>query len=208
MIVGTQQQAKSHHLPSSRLMYNHLRFGRCILIDLFTQGARFHVAIRFCNMHRTITTANWKKIAKRKSIFPFVRRCSQWMICCVFLPLMIFTAGQWAPLLWAFKPCWKITSFGWRRSTKRHYTWSNLDERTDEQIYRWFDSVTSIQTFTWLVHTSALSRPLHVASPDWASLYSASFDVSSGIEWIEWTVWNENVLSAKFILNLNSLTIW
>lgn len=32
-----------------------------------------------------------------------------------------------------------------------------------------------------VVHTSALSRPLQVASPDWASLYSASLVVSPRI---------------------------
>lgn len=103
------------------------------------------------------------------------------------VPLMIFATGQRAPFLWALKPCWKITSFGRWRSSECHYSWANLTMKfirdsshsilSQKYAHTKFDSCISHS----YINTSALSRPLHVASPDWANLYSASFDVSSRI---------------------------
>lgn len=45
------------------------------------------------------------------------------------LPLMIYVlvaTSNRMPMFWAFEPSWKITSFSWRRSSKRHYSRSDL----------------------------------------------------------------------------------
>lgn len=39
-------------------MYNHLSFGRRIFIDLLTECTRFHVAIRFGDVHGTVIATN------------------------------------------------------------------------------------------------------------------------------------------------------
>lgn len=115
-------------------------------------------------------------------------------------PLMIYVlvvSSKRMPVFWPLEPSWKITSFSWRRSSKCHYSRSdlfyikhfifilNFFYQIELPISFSLEKIKQIMNkkkqYVVVICTSALSSPLQVASPDWASLYSASFVVSPRI---------------------------
>lgn len=148
-------------------MHHSHHFGRGLFVYLLAEGTCLHVAVGLNNVHRAIAVKKIGNVLLAVMCCP--RRC-----CCHSLGMIIVDSipHKCMPVSRTLEPGGKIAALRRRRFSQRHYSRANLAGRVKRRIWMltlWmgFDSL-----------TSALSKPLQVASPDCASLYSASFELS------------------------------